>query len=274
MKKFIFFMILLLIVAGTVFYFGWIRIPENTVGLIYSDIAGYDKEFMKPGKINWRWQKLIPKNYSIKIYANDTLKSDITVSGELPSGNVYASVLDGNPDFSYETHISISYRIIEDYLYNLAVNGQLHDNGTYSLTASAEEKLNSICSQVMKGEAEAAVNENRKAASGKELADKIRKEIEAGSEMFKIISIETTYTDFPDTELYNEGKKQYLEMLSTRKELALTQEKDNAAYSTEIEKRIETLKKYGALLTEYPILIEYLKTKDEKLLPEGVDFNF
>ncbi len=273
MKKFIVFLILLLILSGTVFYFGWVRIPENSVGLIYSDIAGYDSSLMKPGQINWKWQKLIPNNHTIRIFSTETADSRISVSGEYPSGSVYSTVLEGNPDFSYSCEFRVTYKIKEECLYNLAVAGLMGDKGTEDILKDAEEKITGICSSVLAEETGNALREKRPAASGEALAGKIMERLSSLEEA-EIIGIEAVSLSFPDTELYAEGKKQYLEMLETKKELVLTQEKDSAVYTSEIEKRIETLKKYGALLTEYPILIEYLKTKDEKLLPEGVDLNF
>lgn len=273
MKKFIAFMILLLIISGTVFYFGWVRIPENSVGLIYSDITGYDSSLMKPGQINWKWQKLIPKNHTVRIFSTGTTDSRISVSGEYPSGNIYSTVLEGNPDFSYSGEFRVTYKIKEDCLYKLAVSGLIGDNGTEDILKDAEEKIEGICSAALAEETGSALRDKRPVASGEELTGKIMEKL-ASLDEAEIIGIEAVSLYFPDTELYTEGKKQYMEMLETKKELVLTQEKDSAAYTSEIEKRIETLKKYGALLTEYPILIEYLKTKDEKLLPEGVDLNF
>ena len=47
MKKFIFWLIFLIIIAGVVGYFGWIRVPENNVALGFSTITGYDTAFME-----------------------------------------------------------------------------------------------------------------------------------------------------------------------------------------------------------------------------------
>ena len=90
MKKFIFWLIFLIIIAGVVGYFGWIRVPENNVALGFSTITGYDTAFMESGKINWRWQKLIPKCYVLKMYPLDTESTEISVSQSLPSGELYA----------------------------------------------------------------------------------------------------------------------------------------------------------------------------------------
>ena len=62
-----------------------------------------------------------------------------------------------------------------------------------------------------------------------------------------------------------------MENLEKQQEIAAQKEKETTDFNTKIDQRIELLKKYGELLTQYPILIEYFKSKNESLLPEGVN---
>ena len=111
MKKFIFLLILLLITSGTVFYFGWIRLPENTQAVVFSSITGYEEKAIKSGSFNWRWQKLIPKTFKLHVFDNSAHISSVVSEGQLPSGKVYSAILTGNPDFTYRIAFSVNYTI-------------------------------------------------------------------------------------------------------------------------------------------------------------------
>ncbi len=97
MKKFIFLLILILIASGAAFYFGWIRLPENTQAVVYSRITGYEDNTIKSESFSWRWQKLIPKTFKLYIFDDSVHTTSVVSEGKLPSGNVYSSIIAGNP---------------------------------------------------------------------------------------------------------------------------------------------------------------------------------
>ena len=276
MKKFIFWLFFLIIIAGVVGYFGWIRVPENNVALGFSTITGYDTAFMESGKINWRWQKLIPKCYVLKMYPLDTEAAEIEVSQLLPSGDLYASEMAGNPDFSFAVKIATAYKIKEDSLYSMAVSGALGDNGLTSFYATVKEKMQNVASSLLGEEMAKAMDGG--SFSQKALEDGVKAKIQGQLADIDIISFDTVSAKFPDMELYKAAKAKYMENLAKKEALAAQQQEISAQHekakedmNAKIEQRIELLKKYGELLTQYPILIEYFKSKNESLLPEGVN---
>ena len=269
MKKFIFWLIFLIIIAGAVGYFGWIRVPENTVALGFSSITGYDTAFMESGKINWRWQKLIPKCYTLKMYRLDTESAEISVSQTLPSGELYASELAGNPDFSFSVKYAATYKIKEDSLYGMATSGALAESSLDTFYASVKDKIQNAAASLLGEEmAKAMVGGT---FSQKALEDGVRTRLQEQLTEVDIISFETVEAKFPDIELYKAAKAKYVEDMEKKQEIAAQQEKETNDFNTRIDQRIELLKKYGELLTQYPILIEYFKSKNESLLPEGLN---
>lgn len=271
MKKFIFWLIFLIIIAGVVFYFGWIRVPENNLALGFSTITGYDTTFMESGKLNWRWQKLVPKCYILKMYQLETENAEVSVSQDLPSGDLYASEMAGNPDFSFAVKYAVTYKIKEDSLYAMATSGTLGDGGLDTFYASVKEKIQNAAASLLGEEMAKAMDGGT--FSQKALEDSVKAQIGGQLPDVEIISFETVEARFPDVELYKVAKAKYMENMEKKKEIAAQQEKETTDLNAKIDQRIELLKKYGELLTKYPILIEYFKTKNESLLPEGLNIN-
>ena len=252
MKKFIFWLIFLILIAGTVFYFGWVRVPENNIALGFSTLTGYDSSLMESGKINWRWQKLIPKTYSLKMYELNTINTDIEVSQMLPSGDLYASVMNGTPDFSLRAELTVSYKVKEDSLYKMITEGQIGENGLAQFYADTEAQIKNLASNLLTSQQD--IGTSLKTAIQNQIPD------------IELLQLDTVSMNIPDMELYNTAKERYMEMQSQKLEIIAEQNKENATYTSEIDRRIELLKKYGELLTQYPILIEYFKAKNEDLI--------
>ena len=276
MKKFIFWLIFLIIIAGVVGYFGWIRVPEYIVALGFSTITGYDTAFMESGKINWRWQKLIPKCYVLKMYPLDTESTEISVSQGLPSGDLYASEMAGSPDFSFSVKYAVTYKIKEDSLYGMATSGAIGDGGLEAFYALVKEKIQNAAASLLSEEMAKAVDGST--FSQKAMEDGVKAKIQSQLADVDILNFETVEAKYPDVELYKAAKAKYMENLAKKQEaeaqqqeITAQQEKAKEDMNAKIEQRIELLKKYGELLTQYPILIEYFKSKNESLLPEGVN---
>ena len=271
MKKFIFWLFFLIIIAGAVLYFGWIRVPENNVALGFSTITGYDTAFMESGKLNWRWQKLVPKCYTLKMYQLETESTEISVSQSLPSGDLYASEMAGNPDFSFAVKYAAAYKIKEDSLYDMATSGVLGDGGLDQFYASVKDQIQNAAASLLGEEMAKAMAGNT--FSQKALEESVKARIADQLADVEILSFETVEARFPDVELYKAAKAKYMENMAKKQEIAAQQEKETNDFNTKIDQRIELLKKYGELLTQYPILIEYFKTKNESLLPEGLNID-
>ena len=269
MKKFIFWFVFFIIITAVVLFFGWVRVPENSVALGFSTITGYDNTLMESGRLNWRWQKLIPKCYVLKIYPLKTVSTEVSVVQTLPSGDLYASEMPGKPDFSFAVKYAVSYKIKEDSLYNLATSGMISDGGLETFYDKVKELIRNGASALLVEEMAKAIDGN--AFSQKDLENGVKARIGGQLSDVEIISFETVEANFPDIELYKKAKARYLEILKKQQELSARQEKEMAGFNNKIDNQIDLLKKYGDLLTQYPILIEYFKSKNESLLPKGLN---
>ena len=84
MKKFILILILLIIAAGVVFYFGWVNIDPGTFGIAHSTLTGTIDYPLESGELNWVWQKLVPRSFHLYKIAKEPYSARFDLSYPLP----------------------------------------------------------------------------------------------------------------------------------------------------------------------------------------------
>ena len=263
MKKFVVFFILLLGLGGAGFYFGWVQldIPPQSRGVIFTKSGGWDAAAAEPGVFSWRWEKLIPGNFTLYLYPDKTHTSEIELRGSLPSAEVYALVLDGNPSFGYSLRFSVSYRVHSDYFPVLA-----KEHGV--LPETFEEWLAALRTGIAaKGSAAVAAwfeeNSAAPAETEKQLARTITAFLAADYPFLEITGFAPTELRFPDTALYAKARELYLARAESRKDALRESAREMTLRALREETRWENLKKYGELLTQYPVLLDFLKIEKE-----------
>jgi len=258
---FFFILFLIILIGGVGFYFGWIQIQleENMYAVIFTKLHGYEEDVVEPGAFLWRWDKLIPTNMTIHRFTVTPQEKEISHTGTLPSAGVYTEYLEGNPDFSYNLSFRISFSVRPSYLPALLQEHHV----TPDTIGSWYEDVFSRCLT----EGTALIEERVEQAS--ENDDTAYLHTSIGSELLDRLSELYPYLEFhafepetvrlPDFDLYRKGKEMYMAVM-TEKEAAEKEATRRASeYFVTESVRLETLKKYGELLTEYPVLLEYMK---------------
>ena len=113
MKKFSISLFILLVFSALVFFIGWtqFKVKAESVGVVISKTSGVDPLPVENGKFSWHWQFLLPTNASLRTFEIKPVNTTKTVSGELPSGNMYSSIFNSSDNFSYSFSFSISITI-------------------------------------------------------------------------------------------------------------------------------------------------------------------
>ena len=266
MKKIMIIFIILLLAGGCIFYFGWIQIllPAETYAVIFTKTGGYDSRVTEPGVFTWRWERLLPTNMQINKFDLRPYTKEITYSGTLPSGEQYASVLPDNPDFGFSVAVSLGFRINPRHLPRLVAEEKL-----------TPETLNAYYEQTAESFAQAVSEYSWKYYSRVEEALKTGSGLfSIGNEKLKslfsdrypeleILSLKARVIKKPDPEMYTLAKESYWRLAQSREEsrravasvLAEEQERVQAELKKE-EAALAILKRYGELLTRYPVLLK------------------
>lgn len=139
-------LLILIIFAGAVFFIGWTqwRIAPNSIGVLKSKTCGIQKEPIYSGKFSWHWEFLLPTNAELKIFELKPYQVSKKISGELPSGDVYSSALDGNVDFSYSFDYEFSVKVSADTIVSLLKQLVISDQD------GLERYLDQVCDSAAK----------------------------------------------------------------------------------------------------------------------------
>lgn len=269
MRKFLVGLFILLIAAGAVFYIGWvqIRIPAGSYGVVFTKTGDWDETVIRPGEFHWRWERLLPTNFTLHVFPATAHRVDLRSSGTLPSAEVYAEYLEDSPDFGYQIDLTVAYRIRASELPRLAREQGLRP-------ADLEEWYNDYDDRITdqaRGLVREVYTEAQEESPGRIHLASLEKELtDAFAEEFsdlEFLQVVPTRVSVPDFDLYEAGRSLYFETVEARR-AAITEDAFEAEERriTE-ESRLGTLKRYGEVLSEFPVLLDYFSMSAE----QGVD---
>ena len=250
MKAFLIILVILVVLAGTAFYFGWVQIllPPENYAVVFTKIGGYDDQVIRPGEFSWRWERLIPTNMTLYTFDLHPRTLEVSFEGSLPSGQLYSSILPENPDFSLSGNVTIQFGIVPESLPALVAEEKLLPE---ALDDFYEAKAEQISNRLMDKLKSATLNQQMERELAREFPD------------LKILSLRTETVRVPDLELYELAQQSYKELVEIRDRsreeavarMAVEQVRAENARDQERE-TLEALRKYGKLLNEYPILLK------------------
>jgi hypothetical protein len=273
MKKFGISLIILIILGGVAFYFGWVKaaVPAGEYGVIISKTHGVDGEVIQDGKFRWLWYKLIPTNVKILTFKLSAIEEKLSVSGNLPSSETYAAFSGVPMDFSYELSGAFSFLLKPEMLPALTEKNILSDEASLqTYTNSLAEKISAyVVQQLQLYSTDSSFIES---IQGNTLPADFIDDVASQFPEISDFSCTINSVKFPDADLYQSAKNLYQNYLARQGELLMEQAATAAAEKNTARRRYDEMKRYGELLTEYPVLIQYMAIEnglDEavKLLP-------
>ena len=267
MRKFIISAIILVALAGTVFYFGWVQIhlPENTYAVIFTKTGGWDDSVTKPGTFVWRWERLLPTNFKIHTFTLKPHTASISASGALPSGDVYADMLDPKPDFNFSVKMTVGFNVDPESLPLLV--------STATLTEDTFEAWQTETESAIAAKAEAFIRERSTdvnaattlTSMGNAIVEDLRRYLENSFTSLDFKAIVVDDIQVPDFELYLTAKELFLNYSKSR-ELSHEQALSRITWTeSRSEQYFNVLEKYGELLSRYPSLLDLLSLKGGNL---------
>jgi hypothetical protein len=261
MKKFLVIFIILILAAGAVFYFGWvqIQIPPENYAVFFSKTGGYSDEVIVPGNFVWKWERLIPKNTKLYTFQIEPRATTLSIEGELPSGRLYAEQLTGSPDFGWEITVRVSYSLKPEMLPTLVKEERFDPENIDSLYTNVENSIADVLHPQVIDYMRTRTEEGGflPRISG-ELTDRLRTRLSDRYPTMDFSEITIPSYRVPDLELYREAKEQYMELMEVRTDTKAREINRTAGREVTETSKIDILREYGKLFTEYPILLRYL----------------
>ena len=260
MKKFLISMFILIIFAGAVFFIGWgqFAVPAGSYGVMVSKTSGISQKTIVPGEFCWFWERLLPTNTSMRIFSIIPVTRTTSISGELPSADIYSPMLEGSPNFSYKFSVQTELMMKSNYLPNFVrrtdakENEQLQEYLNQQGDLIAQEVIQYILSKSLDN----ANNLMLLATDTEELKAGINAESKFKDLEISNITVKTA--QMPDTELYNIAKASYAEFQAKVKQSLAELTKNQSTITANDYLQIERFARWGKILQEYPILIDFL----------------
>ena len=259
MKKFLVSLVIIVVAAAAVFYFGWVQLllPADTYGVMFTKSGGWSPTVLVPGKFEWRWERLIPTNFTLYKYTIVPQVQDLKASGTLPSGDLYSQYMPGKPDFSYTIDVSVAFRINPDRLADLTRSGSLAPKSLPDWYKSIGDALLARLQQILP----AAIDKSGVSGNALDfsrIADLLKSQLSESFPNIMIASVTPRAIKMPDVALYNRARQFYEGIVASKTQSVEAATRASAANQVSQDNRFETLKRYGELLSQYPILLKYL----------------
>lgn len=261
MKKAIFVLFLLLLSAGAAFYFGWVQfsVPAGQYGVMISKTGGVNATPIEPGVFRWQWEFLLPTNARVLSFNLLPITHSQSVSGMLPSGTVYARMIEGSPDFSWEFTCETVARVTPASLPALVEYHAVQDQQSLELWTNkalsdrVQNTADTVIRRMLTDLSENGAMHADSDALSREIAAAFR---ETGTDL-EIVSVSVRSTRFPDISLYHTAAQTFEAYQDQRRTLWTQTATSEAADSVSDYLSFERFSRWGELLTKYPILIEF-----------------
>jgi len=261
MKKFLFFLFLLIVLAGTVFFLGWaqLTVPPGSYGVMRSKTHGLETEVIRDGEFRWIWYKIIPTNAKVSVYTISPVKRSIKTSGVLASGDVYAAIAGLNADFSWEISGDISFSLKPEKLPEFTDRESISDDeGLRTAEELLAAKVETLVLQRLRNYANNANGEEINAIAFAASNPEMNSEIQSLIPEIENLNCTIQFVRVPDYALYQALFSLYKEYLVRQNAVLSLGVANEAERRINLRTRMEELSQYGELLTKYPILIQYL----------------
>jgi hypothetical protein len=263
MKKALGLFIVLIILAGVAFFFGWAQfsVPPGSYGVLRSKTHGVDPGVVREGEFRWVWYKLIPTNVSVLIFTPGPVRAPVAVSGTLPLAETYAAKTGIAADFSYNIEADLSFAVKPGSLPSLALSRGITDQaGLEDYEKSLTREIGFFAREWLEAYAAgeqfsggSPLGEDLRAVSARLEGDIIRSFPDVENLSFTLRSVR-----MPDFALYATARSLYGDYLHRQQELLGAELSVNTERSVNELFRFDELERYGELLTKYPVLLEYL----------------
>jgi hypothetical protein len=271
MKKFLVVFMILIILGGFAFFFGWaqLAVPPGAYGVIRSKTHGIDPRLVREGEFRWIWYKLIPTNVDIAVYRLNLREHSFSFKNSLPSGSTYAAFAGVTADFSYDISAGVSFSIRPDALVSLIAEyniGSQDDLDAFEKSLAGDIEAFVLRRLGLEGEDSGDMEEILRTGSSPALENALKERFPAIENVRCLVKTAV----FPDFALYRQVRGLYEAYLAQQKDYLAGDLRGKAESRIDSRLRFDELERYGELLTKFPVLLQYLAIEHGTLNPRDL----
>ncbi len=258
MKKFLFSLLVLLLLAAVVFGFGYVplRTQVGSVTLLFSKTSGWDSQPIEPGVFAWRWELLIPTNTQIIHFPDQKRSVRVERSDILPSAELYAQFLEGKPSLEQRVIIQVSFRPTPQWIASLAPRG-LEPGDLGEQLQFIDQEIKTATGVFL----ESVVHENLENALLRDdaLSSTLLAALSQRFPEVDLIAVVVEELHMPDLALWRSGREAYNTVQTARQAALAATASVTAQEDIARERMITAIERFGTVFQEYPVILEYLQ---------------
>jgi hypothetical protein len=256
--------ILVAAASAAVFFTGWIqlRIPAGSYALAVSKTGGWGERLIAPGSFAWTWEALLPTNLELRCFRLRSLSEPFSARGELPQAAVYSAFIPERPSFAYSISGRVSLAPSPESLPAVIRAASLRDQTGLEEWLRGQARQAGLRAGELLGRAASAEDIVSLMDEGRDgLQARILSQLRSAFPTVVIESIEIESLSLPDYRLYTQARSLYSAYLDAKAAYLDPVIKELAENAARDEYELDSLERYGELLTRYPVLIDYLAIK-------------
>lgn len=264
MKKFLISLLILILLGGTAFFFGWVsfRVDSSEYAVAFTKSDGWIADPVEPGSFRWMWQALIPTNLTLHRFPLAASEATLDESGELPSAALYRRYVEGEPSFDYSLELTLSYRLAPEEVAAALAEERTTPEDIDSFRASLEQELKNSARSAVVSAMEALAQEPV-AGALTSIAEEVQAELQSAVQEIELLGLTIKDARLPDPFVYRTARESYQAIQQGRREGLRETARSAAAQRVIDEERRAALEEYGRILQEYPVLLDYFRLSAE-----------
>ncbi len=259
MKKASVFLVLVVLLALVIAGFGYVpfRIKDSDRYVLYSRTSGW--EAVDPGthRFDWRWELLIPRNVEIYRFPDLEQTIRITSTRSLPSADLYARFLAGEPEFSTSIDLDLVIAVRDEYLGELAADG-LRPQTLETWFDRFDARISLAVLTITEQEIDRFSRNVSDSRFYEQYESALVTRLEERFPEIRVKTVIPRSITVPDLALYQLGRETYQTVQTVRREALVSATVAQANEEAADQRNMELLDQYGQILTEYPVLLDYL----------------
>ena len=237
--------------------------PELAGGSVLQDLRlGRTSRIRRRVSLPGRWELLIPTNATLYVCVRRRYR--VSVTRRIPLGPAVCrrvravSSTDATRSSPSVVTASIRYRVSPRGLVSLVPNG-LRPDGLADWLSDTDMRVESLALRIAGNIATDAAEQSTVSLTAAETAQRIEDRLTERMPELSVLGVVVERLALPDLRLYEQGRDTYRTVQAAREQALVQAAQDLAAARAAGDQRISNLERYGRVLTDYPVLLEYLQ---------------
>lgn len=252
MRRFIIFLIVVILLAGTAFAFGYVpfRVDPGSVAVLWSRTSGWDTTVVTGGRFVWRWQLLLPRNATVYALQLEPRRVDVRADVAVPSAELYANYVDA--PLQSRVELRIRYLLTPQAIGELVPLG-LRPDSLDTWYRDIEDRIRSAALAALTSEREPLPD------SASEISNRVRGRLDDAFPELNIQAVIPVRIELVDPFVVETARATFEAVQAAREATLIAQAGEFAALANAADQRVDALRRYAELLDDHPVLLDYLR---------------